>query len=214
MTIVSEYVGVFLQGAVVTIELTVAGTVLSLALGIILATIRLYGPGWLKTLIMGYVEIIRGLPPILQLFIIYFGLTQFGVDLDPFTAAIIWLVLYGTGYAVEIFRAGIEGVHFGQTEAAVALGMTRFTMMRRIILPQAAVKMLPPLTSFLILQLKNTTLVFFVGVADIMYQANLGADATSNPGILYPLAALFYLAMNIPLGRFGSYLERRAAAYQ
>lgn len=214
MAIISEYLGVFVQGAVVTVELTAIGTVLSLIFGIVLAIGRLYGPGWLKAIIIGYVEIIRGLPPILQLFIIYFGLTQFGVDLIPFTAAVIWLVLYGTGYAVEIFRAGIEGVHFGQSEAAVALGMSRFTMMRRIILPQAAVKMLPPLTSFLILQLKNTTLVFFIGEADIMYQANLGADATSNPGILYPLAALFYLAMNIPLGRFGSYLERRAAAYR
>lgn len=214
MPVVGDYLGVFFQGAVVTIELTALGVVLSLIFGVLLAIGRLYGRPWLKALISVYVEIIRGLPAILQLFIIYFGLTQFGVDLQPFTAAVIWLVLYGTGYAVEIFRAGIEGVHFGQSEAATALGMSRFTAMRRIILPQAAVLMLPPLTSFLVLQLKNTTLVFFIGVADIMYQANLGADATSNPGILYPLAALFYLAMNIPLGRFGSFLERRAAAYR
>ncbi|MDA8344760.1 MAG: amino acid ABC transporter permease [Thermaerobacter sp.] len=208
------YAGVILQGAVVTLELTVVSTVLSFILGIFGALGRIYGPPWLRTAILAYVELIRGLPPILQLFIIFFGLTQFGIDLPPFTAAMIWLVIYGTGYAIEVFRAGIQAVADGQREAATAVGMGFLSTLRKVVMPQAFVLMLPPLTNFVIIQLKNTTLVYFIGVADIMYQAQLGADATEQPGTLYALAAVAYLIMNGTLSRIAAHLERKAAAYR
>lgn len=214
MHLAALYGGVILQGAIVTLELTIVSTALSFVLGIAGALGRLYGPLWLRVAIMAYVELIRGLPPILQLFIIYFGLTQFGIDLPPFTAALVWLVIYGTGYAVEVFRAGIQGVADGQREAATAVGMGFFSALRKVVMPQAFVLMLPPLTNFVIVQLKNTTLVYFIGVADIMYQAQLGADATEQPGTLYALAAAVYLILNGGLSRFAARLERKAAAYR
>lgn len=212
--LVSLYSGSMALGAVTAIKLTVVATVIALAIGILGAIGRLYGRWPIRAIITGYVELIRGLPPILQLFVIFFGLTQFGIDLQPFFAASIWLVIYGGGYSIEIFRAGIASVPEGQREAAAALGMSWFAMMRKIVLPQAFALMLPPLTSFLILQLKNTTLVYFIGVTDVMYQARLGADATEQAAIMYSMAAVIYIIINVPLSRLGSRLERRAAAYR
>lgn len=214
MALVGLYSGAILQGAVVTIELTVIATVLSLVIGVLCALGRLYGGRLIDRAVIGYVELVRGLPQILQLFIIFFGLTQFGIDLSPFEAALIWLVIYGGAYATEIFRAGIGGVPEGQREAAAALGMSSSATLRKIVLPQAVVLMLPPLTSFLVLQLKNTTLVYLVGVTDIMYEARQGADATEQPGTLYLMAAFAYVVMNGALARLGGFLERRAAAYR
>ncbi len=214
LTIPRLYAGVIAQGAVKDLALTVVSTIVSFILGTLGAAGRLYGPWLVKTVIYWYVEIIRGLPAILQLFIIYFGFTQWGIDFSPLTAALIWLVAYGTGYGVEIFRSGIMEVPHGQSEAAAALGLSRRTTMLRIILPQAYAAMLPPLTSFVVLQLKNTTLLYLVGYADIMYQARLGTDATEQPGILYLMAALAYLIMSLAIGRLGYRLERRTAAYR
>jgi His/Glu/Gln/Arg/opine family amino acid ABC transporter permease subunit len=214
MHFVALYWGQFAQGGVVDVELTAIAVAVSLVAGILGAVGRLFGGRWLGAAIAAYVEIIRGLPPILQLFIIFFGLTQFGLDLAPFTAGLLWLAMYGAGYAVEIFRAGILAIHEGQQEAAEALGMNRWEALRAIILPQAWVVMLPSLTSFLVLQLKNTTLLYLIGVSDIMYQAQVGSSATSQPGIFYGMAAVAYLILNLGISRVGGYLERRTAAYR
>lgn len=214
MHIIGYYLSPIVVGALKDLLLTVISTALSIILGILAAAGKLSGPRIIKVLIGWYVELIRGLPAILQLFIIFFGLTQIGINLSPIEAAMIWLVAYGTGYAVEIFRSGIMDVAQGQREAAAALGLSRGVTMRKIIVPQAISVMLPALISFIVLQLKNTTLLYLVGYADIMYQARLGADATESPGILYLMAAVAYLIMSLAIGYFGTKLERRATAYR
>lgn len=214
MHIVVLYTGVLLKGALKDIVLTVVSSIAALILGALGAIGRLYGGRIVGGVIYWYVELIRGLPAILQLFILYFGLSQFGIDLNPLSAAIIWLVAYGTGYAVEIFRAGIVDVAEGQHEAAKALGISRFTTLRKVIIPQAFVSMMPNLTSFLVLQLKNTTMLYLVGYADIMYQARLGADATAQPGPLYLMVALEYLVISAAIARIGGRVEKRVAAYR
>ncbi len=214
MHVFTLYIGVMSRGAGKDVVLTLISTLISVGLGILFAVGRLYGPRLLRLVIGWYVEVIRGLPAILQLFIIYFGFQQFGILFSPLTAALIWLIAYGVGYAVEIFRAGIMEVAQGQREAAQALGLSPYVAMKRVIVPQAFQAMLPPLISFAVLQLKNTTLLYLVGYADIMYQARLGADTTSQPGILYLMAALIYLILSLVIGRMGAVLERRAAAYR
>lgn len=214
MHVFSLYIGVMSQGAVKDILLTLVSTLISVGLGILFAVGRLYGPGIVRLMIGWYVEVIRGLPAILQLFIIYFGFQQFGILFSPLTAALLWLIAYGVGYAVEIFRSGIMEVAQGQREAAMALGLSPYVAMKRVIVPQAFQAMLPPLISFVVLQLKNTTLLYLVGYADVMYQARLGADATSQPGILYLMAALIYLILSLAIGRLGAVWERRVAAYR
>lgn len=214
MNIISEYAGVMAMGAVKDLGLTVVSTILSFILGVLFAAGRLWGPPVVKTVIYWYVEVIRGLPAILQLFIIFFGFNQFGITFSPLTAAMIWLVAYGTGYAVEIFRSGIMEVPTGQREAAMALGLPSRTTMLRIVVPQAFAVMLPPLTAFVVLQLKNTTLLYLVGFADVMYQARLGVDATNHAAILYFMAAFAYLVMSLAIGRIGFRLEKRVALYR
>ncbi|KPV43093.1 amino acid ABC transporter permease [Alicyclobacillus ferrooxydans] len=214
MHIVGLYISPIAIGALKDLILTILSTLLSFVLGILFAAGRLYGHPVIKLVIGWYVEIIRGLPAILQLFIIFFGLTQIGINLSPLTAGLIWLVAYGTGYAVEIFRSGIMDVAQGQREAASALGLGRWITMRKVIVPQAFALMLPALTSFVVLQLKNTTLLYLIGYADIMYQARLGADATEAPGTLYLMAAAAYLIMSLVIGRIGYRLEKRATAYR
>ena len=197
-----------LHGTVVMMELATAGIGVSLILGSIGGLARSRGPTWLRWLITSYVELVRGLPQILQLFVLYFGLTQFGIDLSPFTAGFIWMCFYGTGYAIEIFRAGIEGVHPGQIEASTALGLNRVQSFRRVVLPQAVARMVPPLTTFVILELKSTTLLYIIGVPEIMYHANLLAS-NSQPLTVYLIAVGFYLVINTTLGRLGAYVEHR-----
>ena len=212
MHYVALYWAVMARGGALDLEMTAIAVAISVVVGVLAAIGKLYGGKLLAALITGYVEVIRGLPPILQLFIIYFGLSQFQINLSPFAAGLLWLILYGIGYAVEIFRAGIAAVAEGQGEAADALGMTRAQGLRRVILPQAWVIMLPSLMTFLVLQVKNTTLLYLVGVADIMYQARLGTSATEQPAIMYGMAAAAYLVINLTLSRLGGVLERRVAA--
>lgn len=213
MTILAEYWAPLLHGAAVTLELLLVGGGLSLVLGLILALVRVYGPRPLRWAVAGYIELMRGLPPILQLFIIYFGLEQVGLFLSAMTAALVWILLLGGGYAAEVFRAGLAGVAQGQREAALALGMGPGTQLRRVIVPQAIGAMLPPLTNFVVVQLKNTTLVYFIGVHDIMYQARLGVGATSQPAPLYLMAAVLYIVLTMAIARVGGLLERRVAVY-
>ncbi len=214
MHLVGLYINPISIGALKDLILTVVSTLLSFVIGILFAAGRLYGHPVVKTVIGWYVELIRGLPAILQLFLIFFGLSQVGVDLSPLTAALIWLVAYGTGYAVEVFRSGIMDVAQGQREAAAALGLNWWVSMRKVVIPQAFTVMLPAITSFVVLQLKNTTLLYLVGYADIMYQARLGADATESPGTLYLMAAAAYLVMSLIVGFIGNRMEKRAAAYR
>lgn len=205
------YVDQMLRGVGLTLELTAVGTAVSLVLGAILALGRMGGPAPVRWAIGGFVELVRGLPQILQLFILFFGLQQFGIFLSPVTAALIWLCLYGTGYGVEIFRAGFAGVHPGQGEAATALGLGRLAVLRRVVLPQAVAAMLPPLTNFVILQLKNTTLVYIIGAQEIMYHARIGAGNTERYLAIYAIAAVMYVVMNGIIARAAALWQRRMA---
>lgn len=212
--LVATYAGPMSVGAVKDLILTVLSVALSIVIGVLFAAGRLYGPKPVRFLISWYVEIIRGLPAILQLFIIFFGFQQFGIMFSPLTASLLWLIAYGVGYMVEIFRSGIMDVSAGQWEAAAALGLPWFITLKRIVFPQALVTMLPALTSIVVLQLKNTTLIYLIGFSDAMFTATSGANTTDQPGILYPMVALAFLIMSLGIGRIGHAMERRAAVYR
>ncbi len=212
--VVQLYSGSLARGAVVTVEVTAAATAVALGIGVIGAAARLAPLRPLVALATAYVETVRGTPQILQLFVIYFGLTQFHIILHPMQAAFIWLALYGGAYAVEIFRAGIAGVAGGQREAARALGLSAGSTFRRVVLPQAVAVVLPALTSFLVLQLKASSLIYTIGVPDIMYRMRLGVNTIAQPLVLYGMAAVAYILLNWPLTRLGAMLERRVALYR
>ena len=208
---VEHYFPYILKGAVVTIELTVVSLLISIALGLVAAIAKLSGRRIGSVIANIYIELIRGTPALLQLFIIYFGLTSYGINLDSFTAAALTLGFIGGAYLAEVFRAGIQSVDRGQVEAAVSLGLLPSTVMRRIILPQALVLTLPPFTNFVIALLKDTSLALTIAVPEIMYRSYDVASQTFRSMEVYAMAGAIYLAVCLPLSRLVRALERRQA---
>lgn len=197
-----------LAGAVVTLELTAGSFVLALLIGLVLAILRQLHIAPLSAAIATYVDVFRAVPVLTQLFIIYFGLTEIGIRLDPLPAAIVGFGINGGAYLTEVFRAGIESVHRGQTEAALMLGMTRLSALRIVVLPQAMRVVLPPLGNFVIGLLKDTALAAAVAAPELMFQARTAVDKTFLATQIFVTAAAIYLAMSLPLG----YVTRRAEA--
>jgi len=198
-----------LFGAVTTIEVTVGGFIVATVIGLSLALLqRLHVPP-LRAAIAIYVDVFRAVPVLTQLFIIYFGLTEIGIRLDPLPAAIIGFGINGGAYLTEVFRAGIESVHQGQMEAAQMLGMTRLAALRIVILPQAMRVVLPPLGNFAIGLLKDTALASAVAAPELMFRARTLVDKTFLATEIFVTAAAIYLVMSVPLG----YLTRRAEAH-
>jgi ABC-type amino acid transport system permease subunit len=166
---------------------------------------------WLRGPAVVYIELIRATPALLQLFVVYFGLTAFDIRLDPFSAASLTLAVIGGAYAAEVFRAGIEAVDRGQYEAARSLGMPAALAMRRIILPQAAVLILPPFTNFVIAMVKDTSLALTIAVPEIMYRSYDAASQSFRSIEIYAMAGAIYVAICLPLSQLAQVLERRRA---
>lgn len=208
----NRYFPYIVRGAVVTIELTFVALAGSMAIGLAVAFARMNSSRWLKAPAVVYIEIIRATPALLQLFLIYFGLTSFGIRLDPFTAAAVTLSVIGGAYAAEVFRAGIEAVDKGQYEAARSLGMPAPLAMRRIILPQAAILVLPPFTNFVIALVKDTSLALTIAVPEIMYRSYDAASQSFRSLEIYAMAGVIYIVICLPLSQFAQIFERRRAS--
>lgn len=147
-----------LKGAVYTLELSLGGMAFGLVLGLAIALMRLSAVPGLSGLARAYVSFIRGTPLLVQLFLIYYGLAQFGIRLDPIPSALIGFTLNMGGYSSEILRGAIASIDRGQWEAAFCIGMSYAQAMRRVILPQAARVALPPLGNSFISLVKDTSL--------------------------------------------------------
>ena len=194
-----DFLPILLQGAVVTVQVTVLAFLLSSALGLALALMKLSpvrALSWAGSVI---VNVIRGLPIIVQLFYIYFVLPEFGVQLTAFQAGVIGLGIAYSAYQAENFRAGIEAVDPGQREAAQAMGMRSALIMRRVILPQAFRIALPPYGNTLVMMLKDSSLVSTITVAEMTRAGQLIASSTFQNMTVYTLVALLYLLMSLPL---------------
>jgi polar amino acid transport system permease protein/cystine transport system permease protein len=202
------FLGVMLEGAVTTVEVTFGALVLAIIAGLILALVRV-GGGLAGKLAVVYIEFLRGTPVLAQLFILYFGLVEVGlVTLQPLQAAVLGLGLNGGAYLAEVFRSGIQAIHRGQMEAALAIGLTPLGAMRRVILPQAFRIVLPPIGNFSIGLLKDTAVVSAVAAPEIMFRARQLTTETFQSGQIYLLAALVYLALSLPLSQVVRRLER------
>jgi polar amino acid transport system permease protein/cystine transport system permease protein len=202
------FLGVMLEGAVTTVEVTFGALVLAIVAGLILALVRV-GGGLAGKLAVVYIEFLRGTPVLAQLFILYFGLVEVGlVTLQPLQAAVLGLGLNGGAYLAEVFRSGIQAIHRGQMEAALAIGLTPLGAMRRVILPQAFRIVLPPIGNFSIGLLKDTAVVSAVAAPEIMFRARQLTTETFQSGQIYLLAALVYLALSLPLSQVVRRLER------
>lgn len=206
--------GVLLRGAGVTIQVTIGALLIAIALGLVLAALKVSKIFGMRLLVDSYIEVFRNIPPLTQLFIIYFGLAYTGIRFDPIPAAIIGLGLNGAAYCSEIFRSGFAALHHGQREAALAAGLTPFQTMRFVIFPQAWQITLPPLGNYAIALLKDTAVVSAIAAPEIMYLArNLSTETFETP-LIYLLAAILYFCMTFPMARTVDILERKRRSWQ
>lgn len=161
-----------LQGASKTVQLTFYSLIFATILGLIFGLLRISTNRWLRSIAGIYLSIIRGTPLYVQIVYIYFVIPVFiGTNVEPMTAGIVALALNAGAYLMEIFRAGIQSIDKGQTEAGRALGFTHWQTMRYIILPQAVKRMIPAFLNQFIITLKDTSLLATIGVAELMYTA-------------------------------------------
>ncbi len=194
-----------------TVVVTVGALIVALVLGLLIALMRISSIRWIRWIALIYTDILRGTPALVQLFIIYFGLSDLGIEFNPITAAIVGLGINGAAYVGEIYRAGIEAIHKGQMEASLSLGMTPIKAMRFIILPQAVRIMLPPLCNYAILLVKDTAIISTIAAPEIMFEARRLVQATfmhSVSGQIYLMCAFFYLALTLPLSHIAKRLEQ------
>ncbi|AEB85887.1 ectoine/hydroxyectoine ABC transporter permease subunit EhuD [Alicycliphilus denitrificans] len=207
-----EFLPILLQGAVVTVQVTVLSFLLSSAIGLVLALGKLSPVRAVSVCASTVINVIRGLPIIVQLFYIYFVLPDIGIQLSAFQAGVIGLGIAYSAYQAENFRAGIEAVDPGQREAALAMGMRPALLMRRVILPQAFRIALPPYGNTLVMMLKDSSLISTITVAEMTRAGQLIASSTFQNMTVYTLVALLYLAMSLPLVWSLRRLERRFGA--
>ena len=203
-----------LKGAWWTVVLSLGGMFFGLLLGFGLALLRLYGFWPLQWLARVYVSFFRGTPLLVQLFMIYYGLPQLGIQLDPLPAALIGFSLNMAAYTAEILRAAIASIDHGQWEAAASIGMSRAQTLYRAILPQAARTALPPLGNSFISLVKDTALAATIQVPELFRQAQLITARTFEIFTMYLAAALIYWLLASVLAYFRGRLEGRVNRHE
>lgn len=203
------YLPMLLGGAWVTVKLSVVAMILAVALGLFVAITRLYSPAPIRFLAGTYVEIVRGTPLLIQLYLIYYGLPNIGIELDAFTAAVAGLALNYSAYEAENYRAGIQSIPHGQMEAALALGMTRMMSLRKIIIPQAFKIVLPPVSNDFIALFKDSSLVSVITMVELTkVYGYLSATSYDYIGLGLLTAAIYFM-MSYPASLFARSLEKR-----
>ena len=185
-----------LRGALVTVEITACALALGCVLGLLVGIGRLNPKRrWLYGICTAYVAAIRGTPLLVQLFILFFGLPHFGILLPAFVCGVLGLGVYSGAYVSEIVRGAIQSIDKGQTMAAQSLGMTPGLAMRHIVLPQAVVRMIPPLGNEFIALIKNSALVSLLTIHDLMHEGQKIISVSYRSLETYLVVALIYLAL-------------------
>ena len=200
----------FLEAAWVTIQLSVLTALLGLTCGALGATARLSRHWYFRALGATYVSVIRGTPALIQLFILYFGGPQIGIQLDAFDAGVIGLGINAGAYMTETIRGAIISIDKGQREAARTLGLSQWQAMYKIILPQAARLMVRPLGVNLNMLIKATALVAAISVVELTYTAQRYIGSTYKPFEMFLLAGLLYMIIIYVVGQGVAWLDRKA----
>ena len=208
-----EMVLQFLAAALVTLELAVLAFLIAVPLGVLLAVARVYGSKPVAALARVYIEVFRGTPVLLQLFVLYYGVAEY-VQLGPVQAAILGLGLNYAAYEAEVYRGALLAIPRGQTEASRALGMGPWQTLRHVLVPQALRLALPPMTNDFVSLLKDSSLVSVITVIELTKRMTIAA--VDMRGWLIPglACAAMYLALSFPLSELARRLERRLARDQ
>ena len=211
-SVITDNAGFLAHGVLITLALSLASGGTSLVAGFVLALLRIRGPRWLRPAIVFYIDSMRAIPVLVVLVWTFFGLPIVaGVTMSPFTAGLIGLTVHLAAYAAEIIRAGIESVRPGQTRAALALGMSQAQILRRIILPQALVRMLPAFGSLASVTIKDTAIASVIAVPELMRQSETVAGQSFQPIEVFTFAMLLYFVLLFPVTRGVDAVYRRVA---
>ncbi|MCW5256466.1 amino acid ABC transporter permease [Verminephrobacter aporrectodeae subsp. tuberculatae] len=202
----------FAAGLGVTLALSAVSAVTSIFAGLVIALLRLYGPRWLRPLLVFYIDSMRAIPVLVVLIWIYFAFPILvGITFPPFWAALVALTLHIAAYAAEVMRAGIESIRPGQTRAALALGMSRAQLLRRVLLPQATIRMLPAFGSILTIAIKDTAIATVIAVPELMHRAETVAGQSYRPVEVFTAVMLAYFLILFPVTRGVDRLYQRLA---
>jgi polar amino acid transport system permease protein len=206
---VAEYLPLLAKGALVTVEVFACALVVATLLGLVWALMRVSSVRILSGFSKALINVIRGIPILVQLFYIYFVFPEIGIQLSAFQAGVIGLGFAYSCYLAEVFRSGIEAVDPGQVEAAQSLGMGRALILWRVVLPQAFKIALPPYGNTCIMLLKDTSQASIITVAELSFQGKLIASSTFKNTEIFTLVAVWYLAMCVPLILLVGQLEKK-----
>jgi polar amino acid transport system permease protein len=203
-----------LGGVRITVSLWLLSTALGLLLGFIVASLRRFGPRPVDWLLNAYVDVFRGTPFLVQLFLLYFGGPFVGVSLDPVPCGLIGLTVYGAAYFSEIFRAGFLAVPRGHVEAAECVGLSQMQILRRILVPEMTVLVLPQIVNFSVLLIKETAVLSIITVPEMtMVIGAIGSQQYAFVEALF-LLALIYWALVEATGLLGRWSERKLSKFR
>lgn len=203
-----QYSGMLLKGIAITLGLTAISTLLGALIGIGGAALQWMGGKWSRSVIAGYVELIRNTPFIVQLFFVFFGLPSMGIQITEMQAAVLAMTINLGAYTIEIVRAGIEAVSHGQYQAALAIGLTRRQAFRSIVLPQAVATVFPALACQVLIVMLGSAVVSQISVTDLTYAANYIQSRNFRSFEIYLIITAIYLVLAIVLRRLMNRMAR------
>lgn len=207
--VVIKYAPKFDQAILFTLELSIFSILLGTVLGLIVTSLKLTKFKWLQKIAYAYISIVRGTPLLLQLYFIFFGLPLIGLEFSSFTSATIGLAFHSGAYISEIFRGSIVSIHYGQEEAARALGMSKIQSFIHIVLPQAFKRSVPALGNQFIIAVKDSSLASVITITEITLTARQFSAATYNPFPILFIAGVYYYLIITILSKLLKALERR-----
>ena len=211
MTLAIQSLPFLWQGLLLTLHVSALVVLLSLVGGVVLGVALVYGPRWLYWPIRMYSDFLRGIPLLVLIFFVYYGLPVFRINLTNFWAAIFALSAFKTAHVIEIVRGAVQSIPRGQTDAGRAIGLTFAQRLLWVIAPQAVRRFLPPWINAVVYTIKGSALVSLVGIVDLMLAIQQVIGRTYVPLPMYVLGALMYFAINYSLSLTSRRLEARFA---
>jgi His/Glu/Gln/Arg/opine family amino acid ABC transporter permease subunit len=200
------------RGMLTTFTLAFGALVIALACGFLVGIVRSYAPRAVDAPVLAVIEVVRGLPLLVMMFFIFFGLPQLGIRTSSNAAAIAALGIYAGALGSEIVRGAIASIPRGQTEAAEALGLRTMQTLALVVLPQALRRMVPPFVGLFALIVESSSLSALIGVNDLLQSARVSVERDTGAAFpLYATVLVLYFAVNYPVSLFSQRLERRLA---
>lgn len=197
------------RGLLITVETSSLVIVAATIAGLLGGLALLYGPLPLRLLVRVYVDTIRGIPLLVLIFSVFYGLPALGVQISAFTAAALALSIFGAAHVSEVVRGAVDSIPDGQTEAAKAIGLTFYKRLRYVIFPQALARLIPPWTNTAVELVKASSLLALVSIVDLLYSTEQIAARTRQPLLFYGVAALLYFSINYSISTVGAKIEKK-----